>query len=145
MISIWRNYMRNKKHFSGLLLGLSLLSSALASAGIDGKSNLVCAVMDVVACTEGPTCLQGSSKTFDLPVFLFVDMKAKVVRGTYDSGNKESSPVSNSETTETQILLQGIEDHRGWSLAIDRQTGHLNLSSSGADVSFMLAGACTAS
>jgi len=138
--------MRNRKLSSALVLGLGLLTSALASAaGFDGRSNLTCAVMDVVACTEGPTCLQGSSSTFDLPVFIFVDFKAKVVRGTNDSGSKEVSPVKNSETTEAQILLQGIEDHRGWSMAIDRRTGHFNLSSSGADVSFMLSGACTPS
>ena len=138
--------MRNRILSSSLVLGLGLLTSALASAaGFDGRSNLVCAVMDVVACTEGPACLQGSSKTFDLPVFIFVDFKANVVRGTDDSGGKEVSPIKNSETTETQILLQGVEDHRGWSLAIDRRTGHLALSSSGADVSFMLMGACTSS
>ena len=138
--------MRNKKLPSTLLLGLGLLTGTLASAaGFDGRTNLTCAVMDVVACTEGPTCLQGSSKTFDLPVFLFVDFKAKVVRGTNEGGGKEVSSVENSETTEQQILLQGVEDHRGWSMAIDRQTGQLNLSSSGADVSFMLSGACTAS
>ena len=138
--------MRNRILCSSLVLGLGLLTSGLASAaGLDGKSNLTCAVMDVVACTEGPTCLQGSSKTFDLPVFIFVDFKAKVVRGTNEGGGKEVSRVKNSETTESQLLLQGIEDHRGWSLAIDRRTGQLNLSSSGADVSFMLSGACTAS
>ena len=138
--------MRNKKLSSTLLLGLGLLTSALASAaGFDGRTNLTCAVMDVVACTEGPTCLQGSSKTFDLPVFLFVDFKAKVVRGTNEGGGKKVSSVENSETTEQQILLQGVENHRGWSLAIDRRTGQLNLSSSGADVSFMVSGACTAS
>ena len=138
--------MRNKKLSSALLLAAGLLSSALVSAaGVDGRSNLTCAVMDVVACTEGPTCLQGSSKTFDLPVFLFVDFKANVVRGTNDDGGKEVSPVKNKETTDQQILLQGIEEHRGWSLAIDRRTAHFNLSSSGADVSFMLSGACTTS
>ena len=138
--------MRNRIFSSALALSLGLLASALASAAvIDGKTNLVCAVMDVVACTEGPTCLQGSSSTFDLPVFIFVDFKAKVVRGTNEGGGKEVSRVKNSETTEAQVLLQGIEDHRGWSMAIDRRTGHFNLSSSGADVSFMLSGACIAS
>ena len=138
--------MRNAVPLPALLLGLGLMLNPLASnAAFDGKTNLVCAVMDVVACTEGPSCMQGSAKTFDLPVFLFVDFKAKVVRGTDDSGGKEVSLVKNREITELQILLQGVEDHRGWSMAIDRKTGHLNLSSSGADVSFMLSGACTAS
>lgn len=138
--------MRKRIVSSGLLLGFGLLTSALAPAAVfDGKSNLVCAVMDVVACSEGPSCLQGSSKTFDLPVFLFVDFKNNVVRGTDESGGKEVSLVKNSETTESQILLQGVDDNRGWSLAIDRRTGYLNLASSGADLGFMLSGACTES
>ena len=136
--------MGNRICSSALALVLGLLTSTLASAaGFDGRTNLVCAVMDVVACTEGPTCLQGSAQTFDLPVFLTVDFKGKVVRGTEDDGGKVVSQIKNSEKTESQIILQGVEDHRGWSMAIDRQSGHLALSSSGADLSFILMGACT--
>ena len=77
-------------------------------------------------------------------LFLFVDFRQKVVRGTEDDGGKVTSAIANSEKTESQIILQGVENHRGWSAAIDRTNGRLALSSSGADLSFLIMGACTA-
>ena len=50
----------------------------------------------------------------------------------------------NLEATEKQVILQGVENHRGWTAAIDRQTGRMTLTSPGTDVSFMIFGACTA-
>jgi hypothetical protein len=136
--------MRNAAPLPALLLGLGLMINPLASnATFDGRTNLVCAVMDVVACTKGPSCLQGSAQTFDLPVFLFIDFKGKIVRAVDEEGDNSVSPIKNSEKTESQMILQGVENHRGWSAAIDRQSGHLELSSSGADLSFILTGACT--
>jgi len=130
---------------SALLLGLGFMSSTLVSAaGFDGRTNLVCATINVVACTEGPVCMQGTSQTFELPSFIFVDFKNKMVRGTDEGGHDEVSPIKNHEKTESQIILQGIENHHGWTLAIDRQTGGMNLSSSGADVGFLVMGNCTA-
>ena len=130
---------------SALLLGLGFMSSTLVSAaGFDGRTNLVCATINVVACTEGPVCMQGTSQTFELPSFIFVDFKNKMVRGTDESGHDEVSPIKNHEKTESQIILQGIENHHGWTLAIDRQTGAMNLSSSGAEVGFLVMGNCTA-
>jgi hypothetical protein len=138
-------YMRFQIIPSALVLGLGLTTTALAStAGFDGKTDVVCASVDVVACTEGPACRQGSAQSFEIPSFIFVDFKKKVVRGTRESGSDLVSPVKNFEVTESQLVLQGIENHRGWTLAIDRQNGSMSLSASGADVGFMIMGTCTA-
>jgi hypothetical protein len=120
-----------------------MLNPLASTAAFDGKTNLVCASMDVVACAEGPTCMQGSSQTFDLPVFMFMDFKGKVVRTVDDEGDKSVSRIKNSETTESQIILQGIENHRGWTAAIDRQSGNLAISVAGGNGSFTIFGACT--
>jgi hypothetical protein len=40
------------------------------------------------------------------------------------------------------IILQGFENHRGWTAAIERQSGGLTLSSTGADVGFIIFGNC---
>ena len=88
--------------------------------------------------------MEGQASSFELPQFMFVDFENKVVRATDESGHKEVSPIKNSEQTETQMILQGVDNRRGWSAAIDRQSGRMTVSSAGPDVSLMIFGACTA-
>lgn len=140
--------MRKRTRLSAFTLvpGLTaiLLSAGVSATGFDGEASLVCATTDVVSCVDGPACLQGSSSDFDLPSFLFVDFKNKVVRATDESGYREVSPINNFEKTQKQMIIQGVENHRAWSLAIDRRSGHMSVTSAGPDVSFMIFGACTA-
>lgn len=119
-------------------------ASTVSAGGFDGSANLVCAAIDVVACIDGPVCLQGQARTFDLPEFLAIDFKQNVVRATQESGHKEVSPIKNIEQTGTQMILQGVENGHGWSMSIDQTTGRITTTVSGEEVSFMVFGACTA-
>ena len=138
--------MSNRKFSIGLALGLglslNLMSTGTAAAGFDGKSNLVCAAIHVIGCTDG-VCAEGNSQTFDLPTFVYIDFKGKVVHGTNDSGDEVTSPINNFELTDKAIILQGFENHRGWTLGVDRQTGGMTLSATGSDVSFIIFGNCS--
>lgn len=140
--------MRKRIRLSALVLGLgmttTLVSGGASAAGFDGTANLVCAAIDVVGCADGSGCVEGRARTFELPGFMFVDFEKKLIRATGESGHKEVSPIKNFEQTEKQIILQGVENHRGWSAAIDRQSGRMTVTSAGSDVSFMIFGACTA-
>jgi hypothetical protein len=140
--------MRERIRLSALALGLgmttTLVSGGASAAGFDGTANLICAAIDVVGCVDGSSCVEGQARTFELPGFMFVDFEKKLIRATGESGHKEVSPIKNFEQTEKQVILQGVENHRGWSAAIDRQTGRMTVTSAGSDVSFMIFGACTA-
>ena len=125
----------------GLGLGVALFAGASAAA-ITGKTDLICASVNVVACTDG-TCLQGQAQTFDMPTFFWVDVKRKLMHGRDENGEEVSSPIENWEVTDNAVILQGLENHRGWTAGIDRQHGELTLSSTGADVSFIIFGNCT--
>ena len=131
-----------------LALGLGLMTAMFPAAALadsfSSKSNLVCATVGVVACTPDGNCMQGRAQTFDLPSFMFFDFKKNLVRTTDDSGEDSSSPIKSSEITEKAVILQGFENHRGWTAAIDRNDGSLTLSSTGIDVDFMIMGNCTA-
>jgi hypothetical protein len=140
-----------KKTTSAVVAGLvaGLISTATLAADeemtvdLGKKSQLVCAAITVVGCVNNANCLTGSAESFSLPEFMFVDFKEKIVRPTDESGHKEESPIKNLEKTDQQIIFQGFENHRGWSAAVNRKTGELKMSSVGADVSFMIFGACT--
>jgi hypothetical protein len=138
--------MRNKIRSILPALGLAamLLPVGGSAADLDGKTNLVCAAVDVIGCTNGPGCREGTANSFGLPQFMFVDFNKKQIHATDETGLDVISEIKSSEITEQQIILQGIENHRGWSVTIDRGDGQLTVASSGSGVSFMIFGACTA-
>ena len=119
------------------------VSTTVPAAGLDGSSDMVCAVMDVVACLEDSTCLQGQPKNFDLPDLIVVDVKNKVIRGTHESGHNAVSPIKNMELNGEHLVLQGVENSRGWNIAINAKTGRMSGSGVGDDVSFLVHGTCT--
>ena len=138
--------MRNKIRSMLPALGFAamLLPVGASATGLDGKSNLVCAAVDVIGCTNGPGCREGTANSFGLPQFMFVDFNKQEIQATDETGLDVVSEIKSSEITEQQIILQGIENHRGWSVTIHRGDGKLTVASSGSGVSFMVFGACTA-
>ena len=120
------------------------VSTAVSAEGLDGSSDIVCAVLHVVACIDDGKCLEGQAKDFDLPVLTVLDAKNKALRGAYDSGQKAVSPVNNMELIGEHLVLQGVENGRGWSISINAKTGNMNGSGVGDDVSFLVHGTCTA-
>lgn len=138
--------MRNMKLISklGLVLLFSLfLTQQAAATGFDAKSNLICATKDVVGCVYEGSCVEGRASTFDLPTFVVFNFEKKQVTSTKEAGIKDVSPIKNMEITEELILLQGVENHHGWTAGIDRESGHLSITISGPELSYMVFGACT--
>jgi hypothetical protein len=140
--------MRFRKRALGAAVALGAagaMSAAGALAqGLDGSRDMVCAAVSVVACGDAHVCYHGLAKQFGLPELMVVDVKAKLVRGTGESGLKQDSPIKHSESTGSQLVLQGVENGHGWSMAIDRASGRMATVLSGELVSYMIFGTCTA-
>ncbi len=134
-----------KRALGAALAAAGALTAAGAQAqGLDGSRNMICAVVSVVACGDAHVCYHGLAKQFDLPEILVVDVNAKQVRGTAESGLKQDSPIRHSESTGSQLVLQGVENGHGWSMAINRENGRMATVLSGELVSYMIFGTCTA-
>jgi len=119
------------------------LSTAVSAEGLDGSSDIVCAVIQVVGCVEDAGCVLGQAKSFDLPALVVFDAKKKVIRGSDESGHKEVSPVKNRERSIDHLILQGAEEGRGWDIAIDGKTGEMRGAVVGDAVSLLVSGTCT--
>ena len=131
--------------YGGIGLGALLIATGANAQDpmITGKKNLVCASQDVMACIDGAVCMQGNANTFELPTFMFVHVKEKEIRAVDADGSNVTSPIKTWEVTEQSAIMQGYENHRGWTLAIDKTDGGFTLSATGPDVNFMIMGACT--
>jgi hypothetical protein len=138
--------MKRTEIWAGVLSAALILLTSSSQAGesrvVGGKSNLVCASSYVMACVDGSQCAEGQAHTFNLPAFMFIEPGSKVLRAS-DQGKEVKSPIKSYEVTEDVVILQGFENHRGWTLAIDRKDGSMTLSATGPDVNFMVAGHCT--
>lgn len=139
--------MRTVLKTTGMVAMTALLGAAGAHAQdkpmITGTKNVVCASQEVMACIEGGTCLQGNPGTFELPTFMFIHVKEKEIRAVDADGSTLTSPIKTYEVTAESAIMQGYENHRGWTLAVNKMDGHFTLSATGPDVNFMIMGACT--
>lgn len=140
---------RNLSRLGALIMAAVSIAICMApvgasAAGFDGSANLICAANNVVACTKASVCVQGEASTFDLPVFMYVDFKAKVVKARTEGDAKQvESPIRNFQKSNTQLILQGIENGHGWGISIDQTGGRMTTTVSGEASSFMIFGACT--
>ena len=132
---------------TAILVCIMLFASGAANAKdvFDGSSELICATINVVACFDGSNCTRGQARTFDLPEFMTIDFKKKRIHVTYDGGSTEAeSPIRNSEMSETQLVLQGVENGHGWSMTIHQDTGRMSIAVIGDEMSFAMFGVCKA-
>lgn len=128
-----------------MAIAIGVAPAGASAAGLDGSGNLVCASNNVVACPRGSACVQGEASTFDLPAFMFVDFKGKVVNArTEGDARKVESPIRNFAKSNTQLILQGVENGHGWVLSIDQDGGRMTTTVTGEAGSFIIFGACTA-
>ena len=131
-----------------MLLCITLFASSTASAKdkINGSANLLCAAFDVSACLEGGKCARGEARSFDMPEFINVDFKKKMVHATFDSEIEKTanSPIKYSEVSGNQLILQGVENNHGWTMAINKESGRMSIAVVGDEVNYSIFGACKA-
>jgi len=131
---------------AGIIAAMPFVATEASAKDAADGSTIVCAVMSVVGCVEaahGNDCVSGSAKSFDLPELMVLDTEKKVLKATYESGHDAESPIKTLEHSGKYMMLQGIENDRGWSVAIDSETGVMSGSGVGKEVSFLLFGTCT--
>jgi hypothetical protein len=137
-------FSRKKLCVSSLAGAMFLASGAVIAADkFDGSSNFLCAAMGVSACIDGTICSEGQAREFDMPDFMMVDFKNRVIRAVYDGGKEATSEIKNMEMAGSQLILQGVENDHGWSMAVHRENGRMSVGAVGHEVSFTISGACT--
>ena len=129
---------------AGMVVTTPFVTNAVSASSLDGSKNIVCAVADVVGCTETGQCVEGTARSFELPAFVIVDAEKKAIRAAYESGLKDvSSPVKNMQRSADHLILQGVENGRGWGISINTKSGRMSASGVGDAVNFLVFGACT--
>jgi hypothetical protein len=129
-----------KRRHVTVLVGLVLLLPIRASGeDIDGKKALVCDLVDASLCDGAATCASTQFAAVDMPSVYVVDFAAQ--RLASEDGQR-TSPIASQELLETALVLQGVQNGRGWTMVIERATGHLSATIADVEGALVIAGAC---
>ena len=136
---------------SSIIALFFLVTTSPVIAGVfDGSKPLYCALMDTVRCVPGGECTEIEPEEVNLPDFLVINFKKKIITATKEGGLQRTSPIENRKLIDGKLIVQGAEDGvegvkdgLGWTIAINESTGKMVLTGSGDDVGFVFFGSCT--
>jgi hypothetical protein len=122
-----------------LALGAAVLGANARAEDLDDSRLLVCDLAEAAQCDGVAECRDVTAMQIDLPPVVLVDFESKQL--TSEDGAR-TSPIIAVEKLDATLLLQGHRNGRGWTMVIDRATGHLSATMADVEGAFVLAGAC---
>ena len=117
---------------------------ALPAAGGDfnGSKPMLCVPIEISECAPSTGCQETAAEIAGLPQFIQINAKKKSVSGKLADGTVKSAKIETKAIQEGNLVLQGMQNGRGWSMVIAEDTGKMSLSVAGRDVGFFVSGAC---
>ena len=130
-----------------ILLGLLVIAvmsfgaDRVALAKFDGSVPLLCVPIQVVDCEFGGKCFTGNAEDVNLPQFVKVDFKQKILSAVDDASR--TTKIAYTERDNGRLIMHGGQNGRGWTILISEETGKLSATISEEGVGFIIFGACT--
>lgn len=119
------------------------LTLNVAAETFDGTKPLLCATVDAVECAAREACAPRSPEVLRFPHFLTFDAAEKRISAVRPDGTRLDAPITTVTPLEDRLVLQGVENSLGWSVSINRTTGHMSVAVAGDQVAFSIFGICT--
>ena len=123
-------------------LGLTVGSSSIGSAALDGSTPMMCAVTTVMECDASGQCERlNPARHPDFPPFLRVNVPAKTI--TLSPADAKKSEIKSVTRLDGRLILHGGENGRGWAATIAEDSGRMAAGVVADDFAFTLFGTCT--
>lgn len=113
------------------------------TAEFDGSAPLLCAVVRVQECDARGGCEAREAAEVDLSQFLRVSVADKKLTAVRPDEEGRGSQILHVGLEGGNLILQGAEAGRGWSMAISEETGKMSGALTAGDAVFVVFGACT--
>lgn len=125
------------------LTGLAvLLAAGTGSAeNLDTTQALTCTLNGSSQCDAAAACIPVTLEQIDLSGTLLVDFANNRLTS---EANDRTSPIDDVDVLDAVLVLQGHQAGRGWTIVIDRATGHLSAALAESAGAFVIAGECQA-
>jgi len=123
-----------------LAMGVCVTTGDARAAGkFDGSVPMLCSPTIVTECGAEGDCQRRTAASVNLPQFLKVDVKAMKVQSE-ETGR--DSPIRNVEHQDGNLIIQGGQNGRGWTMTISEDRGLMSGAVTAAGEGFVLFGAC---
>ncbi len=132
------------KRVTRLTAALAVMLPAIAQAdNLSGADRFLCASSRVVRCYSIGDCESGPPWEWNMPSFIHVDLKKKVLSTPAASAEQRRSPLTHVGRDAGQIIVQGTENGRALSMVIDEETGLASSAIALDGITVNVFGACT--
>jgi hypothetical protein len=125
-----------------LLVALGMLPSQVFAAGSESSKTLLCGADTVTQCAYDSGCMRTTAREVNLPRFIKVDMKKKVI-SQVNVDKPRQAEIKFMDRQENRIILQGAENGRAWSMVIRETIGEMSATVSDDLLGFVIFGMCT--
>ena len=121
----------------------ALAASTGLAEDLSGVDEFLCSVSHVSLCAETGECFDVQPWEIDMPQFVVIDTKRKIIATTRASDQQRSTGIANYRRDGGRIFMQGIEYGRAFGFVIDEITGLLTVAIAEDGLSLNVFGACT--
>ena len=121
-----------------LAFALCAPALALRAADFDGSRPFVCALIEAHDCAPGVACTKGLAEDLKLPTFVRIDFQGRTF-----AARGRTSPIRNAQRVDGQLIFQGSENGRSFSVTVGETSGKLVGAVAGDGEAFVVFGACT--
>jgi hypothetical protein len=125
-----------------LVVAFFALMSGAADAKYDGSVTLLCAPIEINQCDVSGKCYTGSAEDVNLPQFIKVSVKEKLLSSVDEP--VRVTPIDHSVLASGKLMLHGGQNGRSWTIIISEETGKLAATIAEDRTGFVIFGACTA-
>ncbi|MEQ1802680.1 MAG: hypothetical protein ABL989_12210 [Gammaproteobacteria bacterium] len=120
-----------------------LLPAVTQADNLAGADRFLCASSRVVRCYSVGDCESGPPWEWNMPSFIHVDLKKKLLSTPAASAEQRRSPLTHVARDAGQIIVQGTENGRALSMVIDEGTGLASSAIALDGITVNVFGACT--
>lgn len=126
------------------VLVLGGLTAARADGVFDGTKTLLCVSSEAFDCSGGASCVETTPESLKVPDLMQVDPSAKALRALDVDQRGQSSAIDSVRVSDGRLIVSGKpEEGRGWTLAIQQDTGDSVFSVNDAATGLIVFGECT--
>lgn len=129
--------------FGAVFFAALLVAGSAAADPLGDARTILCTVLDTHVCIEAAGCADVLAEEMNIPRFIQIDTKSKKLSTTQASGENRETVADSVARADGQIVLQGVESGRAFSLYLDESTGLATFAAAAEGRSFTVFGVCT--
>ncbi|HKJ18597.1 MAG TPA: hypothetical protein VJ984_14685 [Xanthomonadales bacterium] len=130
-------------HLSLLTVPLILISAITLADDVSDTRHLLCSTLHSDVCIQNEGCVKVPPADLNIPQFILIDARTGELSTTDSSGENRKTTADSVSRGDGQLILQGVELGRAFSLFVDEASGDATFAAAADMLSMSVFAACT--